>query len=169
MLFVPWRYVEDWSCNACGECCRAYSVVLNFQEWLGIVKSYGVEKTVSGLDKLFIRRRGDGTCIFLYDLPSMRLCALQHMKPKACKLWPFKVLRQPEFGNASEAEYYCGENRFFVYVDSACSGLRYGKPRGEFVSYTLREFVEIALGFRSVQRMSTANIGLPRLRILSKI
>ncbi|RLI41707.1 hypothetical protein DRO59_06205, partial [Candidatus Bathyarchaeota archaeon] len=103
MLFVPWQRIADWKCTACGLCCRAYSVVLNFQEWLNIVKNYGVDKTVSGLDKLFIKRRSDGSCIFLYKFSNMYLCGIQHMKPKACKLWPFRVLSKPKFGYADEA------------------------------------------------------------------
>jgi len=64
MLFVPWQYIADWKCNACGQCCRAYSVVVNFHEWLKIVKNYGVETTASGLNKIFIKRRSDGSCVF---------------------------------------------------------------------------------------------------------
>jgi len=88
MLFVPWRYIADWKCIACGKRCKAYSVVLSFPEWLKIVKNYGVDKTVSGLNKLFIKRRNDGSCVFLCKLSNTHFCGLQFMKPKACKLWP---------------------------------------------------------------------------------
>lgn len=159
MLFVPWQYIADWRCNACGLCCRAYSVVLNFQEWLNIIKSYGVETTVSGLNKLYIKRKGDGSCTFLYKLSNAHLCGLQHMKPKACKLWPFKVLNKPEYGYAKEAAYDYKGNRLFVYADSTCSGLVYGKPTWEFTTYTLKEFIEIAMGIRSQQHKTTAEIG----------
>jgi len=159
MVFVPWQYIGDWKCNACGVCCKAYSVVLNFQEWLKIVKNYGVEITSSGLNKLFIKRRGDGSCVFLYNVSNMYLCGLQQMKPKACKLWPFKVLSKPEFGYANEAAYGYGENELFVYADSTCSGLRYGKPTREFAGHTLKEFIEIALGLRSEQYKTTADLG----------
>lgn len=158
MLFVPWRYIADWKCIACGNCCKSYSVVLSFPEWLKIVKNYGVDKTVSGLDKLFIKRRNDGSCFFLSHLSNTYLCGLQHMKPKACKLWPFKVLSKPNFGYANEAVYYYGGDKLFVYADSTCSGLRYGKPTWEFTNYTLKEFVEIALGRRNDQSKTTANI-----------
>jgi len=158
MLSVPWQYISDWKCNACGLCCKAYSVVLNFQEWLKIVKNYGAENTVSGLNKLFIKRRSDGSCPFLYGFSNMHLCGLQHMKPKACKLWPFKVLGKPEHGYAREAAYQFGENTIYVYADSTCSGLRYGKPTREFASHTLTEFIEIALGLRSQQFKTTADI-----------
>jgi Fe-S-cluster containining protein len=96
MQFVPWQYIADWKCGACGLCCRAYSVVLNFQEWLRIIKNYGVETTTSGLNKLFIKKKSDGSCAFLYNPSNTYVCGLQHMKPKACKLWPFKILGKPE-------------------------------------------------------------------------
>jgi Fe-S-cluster containining protein len=165
MLFVPWQYIADWKCNACGVCCRAYSVVVNFHEWLKIVKNYGVETTASDLNKLFIKRRNDGSCVFLYNLSGTYLCGLQQMKPKACKIWPFKIVSKPEFGYASEAAYGYGENRLFVYVDSTCSGLRYGKPTSEFADRTLREFIEIALGLRSNQYKTTANINFSSLML----
>jgi Fe-S-cluster containining protein len=158
MLFVPWQYIADWKCNACGICCKAYSVVVNFHEWLKIVRNYGVEATASGLDKLFIKRRSDGSCIFLYNLSGMCLCGLQQMKPKACKIWPFRVIRAPEFGYANEAAYTCYENRLFVYADSTCTGLRYGKPTTEFAAHTMRELIEIALGLRNEQFKTTGNI-----------
>lgn len=163
MPFVPWQYIADWKCNACGICCKAYSVVVNFHEWLRIVRNYGVETTASSLNKLFIKRRSDGACVFLYNLSDAYLCGLQQMKPKACKLWPFKIVSKPEYGCASEAAYGYGENGLFVYADSMCRGLRYGKPTREFTDRTLREFVEIALGSRIGQYKTTANINFLRL------
>ncbi|MEM3700822.1 MAG: YkgJ family cysteine cluster protein [Candidatus Bathyarchaeia archaeon] len=158
MLFVPWQYIADWKCKACGLCCKAYSVVLNFQEWLKIVNNYGVDKTVSGLNKLFIKRRSDGSCIFLYNLSNMHICGLQHMKPKACKLWPFKILGKPDFGYAREAAYEFGGKTLFIYADSTCNGLTYGRPTLEFANSTLKEFIEISLGLRSQQYKTTADI-----------
>jgi len=160
MLLAPWQYISDWRCNACGKCCKAYSVVINFPEWLKIVKDYGVDKTVSGLNKLYIKRRTDGSCIFLHNLSNIHLCGLQYMKPKACKLWPFKILNKPEFGYSNEAVYNYGRGKLFIYADSTCDGLRYGKPSWEFASYTLKEFIEIALGLRIEQYKTTANINL---------
>ena len=90
------------------------------------------------------------------------------MKPKACKLWPFKILGKPEYGYASDAAYGYSENQFFVYADSTCSGLRYGKPTLEFANYTLREFIEIALGTRNSQFKTTADLGFVRTNFNSK-
>jgi Fe-S-cluster containining protein len=160
MQFIPWQYIFDWRCNACGRCCKDYSVVINFPEWLSIVKNYGVDKTVSGLSKLFIKRRSDGSCIFLQDLPNVHLCGLQCMKPKACKLWPFKILSKPEFGYANEASYQYDGKELFIYTDSSCNGVRYGRPSWKFANQTLREFVEIALELRRQQFKTTANVNL---------
>jgi Fe-S-cluster containining protein len=157
--FVPWRYVADWKCVQCGDCCRLYSVVLNFHEWLGIVKNFGAEHTASGLNKLFIRRRNDGSCAFLQNSPYASYCALQNMKPRACQIWPFKILMNPQYGLANEAVFPLGDNRVFVYVDPACHGVRYGLPTYEFANFTLKEFVEIAAGLRVHQLKTTCNVG----------
>jgi len=158
--FVPWRYLADWKCIRCGDCCRLYSVVINFHEWLKIVKNFGVEHTSSGLDKLFIRRRNDGSCNFLGSGSYACSCSLQSMKPRACQLWPFKVLMKPQYGFANEAALQFGENKLFVYADHNCHGLRFGTPTSDFANYTVREFVEIAAGIRTRQLKTTSNIGL---------
>ena len=159
MLFVPWQFIADWRCSSCGICCRTYSVVLNFQEWFRIIKTYGIEQTASDLNRLFIRRKNDGSCAFLCDFANTNVCGLQHMKPKACKLWPFKVLGTPEYGYAKRAAYAYGEKTLFVYADSTCRGLRFGNPNWDFANCTVKEFAEIALGFRNYQFKTTANIG----------
>ena len=156
---IPWRRVADWRCTSCGDCCRLYSVVINFHEWLKIVKNFGVERTSTDLDKLFIKRNGDGSCAFLCDFSNVHLCGLQNMKPKACQLWPFKVMGEPRYGFPIEAVYRIGDENLYVYADSMCNGLRFGTPTQEFVAGVLREFVEIAVGLRSVQLRTTSRTG----------
>ncbi|MBS7616964.1 YkgJ family cysteine cluster protein [Candidatus Bathyarchaeota archaeon] len=158
MLFVPWQRLADWTCNTCGLCCKAYSVVINFQEWINIIKNYGVETTASSLNKFYLKRKSDGSCIFLYKFYNMHLCGLQHMKPAACKLWPFKILTNPKYGNAKESRYPFGGKTLYIYADSTCTGLTYGRPTWEFANHTLREFIEIAIGIRGEQNKSTANM-----------
>lgn len=165
MPFVPWRNIADWRCIACGDCCRLYSVVINFHEWLKIVKNYGIDRTVSGVGDLFIKREGDGSCVFLNSFSGSCRCGLQHMKPKACQLWPFKILSIPKYGNAREAAYALGEREAYVYVDSMCNGVRYGNSTWEFASQTLREFVEIAMGLRTAQLRTTGNGLFPKPRL----
>jgi len=155
MQFVPWRYIADWRCTSCGMCCKFYSVVLSFPEWLHIVGKYGVENTASGLDKLLIRRRSDGSCAFLSNFPKPSTCELQSTKPRACKIWPFKVLAQPEFGYPNQASYQVGKSKLFIYADPACRGLTFGAPTWEFANHSLREFIEIAMGIRETQCKTT--------------
>jgi len=162
MQFIPWKYIANWKCISCGDCCKLYSVVLNFEEWLGIVKNYGVERTVSGLDKLFINRNSDGSCSFLNNGSNICTCGLQRRKPRACQLWPFKVLMSPRFGNPSDALYVYHGTPLFVYADSMCRGLRLGRPGFEFANYTVQEFVEIAVGIRRNQLRTTAEIGFSK-------
>ncbi len=160
MKFIPWQYISDWKCDTCGNCCKLYSVVLDFPEWLQIVKRYGPEKTSAGLDKLYIRRSNDGSCPFVYNWGGSCLCGLQNSKPGACKQWPFRVLSEPRFGDPNHATYAYGGLNLFVYADTMCSGLRYGAPRWEFASLTIREFVELALGKCQIQNKTTQSMKL---------
>jgi len=158
MIPIPWRYVESWNCVACGMCCKGYQVVLGFNEWVNIIRNYGVGVTQPGISKFYLGKKSDGACIFLTKLYDTWLCELQNMKPKACKLWPFKILSRPEFGSPNEATYKCMDRNLFVYIDPACIGTRWGKPTQEFTHRTLPEFIEIAVGLREKQYYSTSRI-----------
>lgn len=156
MRVVPWSQVRFWRCNGCGICCRHYDVVLKLPEWLNIVKNFGVEYTTPNISKLFLRRRTDGSCVFLHKTPNESFCSLQHSKPQACKLWPFKILDKPKFGSSNKAIYYYGDQELFIYVDPVCTGLRLGIPCQDFAYSVIPEFIEIALGVRRKQFKSTA-------------
>jgi len=84
------------------------------------------------------------------------------MKPRACQLWPFKVLSRPEFGYPNEALYSYGECKVYVYADPMCNGLRLGHPSLEFGNFTMREFVELAAGIRDRQVKTTSSLGYNR-------
>jgi len=158
MIPIPWRCVESWNCIACGMCCKGYQVVLGFNEWLNIVQSYGVGVTEPNISKFYLGKKDDGTCIFLYKFFDAWLCGLQNMKPKACKLWPFKILYSPKFGRPNEAIYEYDGRNFFIYVDPSCIGIRWGKPTQELTRATITELIEIALGLRGKQYYSTSRI-----------
>ncbi len=157
LRFVPWRQIANWRCTACGNCCKLYSVVLNFPEWLTIAKTFGAENTVAGLDKLFLKRENDGSCAFLCHFAGNYHCGLQNMKPDACKLWPFKVLAEPKYGEAEQAVFDWAGKKLFIYADSMCEGLRYGSPSWEFKSLVLKEFAGLALGTCRTQHNTTRN------------
>lgn len=125
---------------------------------MSIVRDYGISATEPGLNKFYLKRRDDDTCVFLSNYYTKWVCGLQHMKPLACKLWPFKILDAPRFGSPGEASYSYGGKRLFIYVDPLCVGIRWGKPTHEFMHETLSEFVEIALGLRTKQSYSTGKL-----------
>ena len=158
MMPIPWKYVESWNCIACGICCKGYQVVLGFNEWVNLIRTYGVGVTQPGISNFHLGKKSDGTCVFLYKFFDNWLCGLQDTKPKACKLWPFKVLSGPKFGRPNEAVYKYGDKNFFVYVDPSCIGIRWGEPKPEFTYRTLTELVEIATGLREKQYYSTSRI-----------
>jgi Fe-S-cluster containining protein len=158
MMPMPWRYVSSWNCIACGKCCKSYDVVLNFPEWVNIVRSYGVGTTEPGINKFHLKRKNDGSCVFLCKFFDRWFCSLQNRKPIACKLWPFKILDRSRFGSPNEALYNYGDQRLFVYVDPWCKGIQWGNPTQEFTRKTLAELVEIALGMRRKQYYSTSTM-----------
>ena len=159
MLPVPWRCVQDWNCSACGLCCRGYDVVLDFPEWMRIVKAYGVNLTEPGINRLFLKHKNDDTCVFLSNFYGRWVCCLQeHLKPLACKLWPFKISDKPRFGGSNQAVYRHYDKQLFVYVDPFCPGLRWGNPNPGFVRETLTEFVDLAVRSRRKQFYSTSRL-----------
>ena len=158
MIPVTWRNIKSWTCVECGMCCIKYHVVLNFKEWIDIIRNYGVDSTTPSINKLLLGKKGDGTCQFLINIKSNCFCGLQSKKPLACKIWPFKILKYPKFGFPNEAKYYFRNQEFFIYVDPACNGLVLGKPTPFFKNQILAEFVEVAVGLCRRQFYSTAKI-----------
>jgi Fe-S-cluster containining protein len=156
---IPWRHINSWNCTACGLCCRGYDVVLKYPEWVKIIQNYGIAVTRPGIDSFFLGKNGNGSCLFLYKFFDRWLCGLQHMKPKACKLWPFKVHSQPRYGRQNQASYEYRDREFFIYADPACPGLRFGRnPSNHLLSSIIPEFVEITLGLREKQFYSTSTV-----------
>lgn len=125
---------------------------------MNIVRTYGVGVTEADISKFYLRKRDDGTCVFLHKLYNTWLCGLQHMKPTACKLWPFKILGRPKYGSPNEASYDYRGRSLFIYVDPSCIGIRWGNPTEELTYKAIPELVEIALGLREKQFYSTANL-----------
>ena len=155
---IPWRFVKSWNCIVCGICCKDFDVVLGYKEWLDIIRRYGIEVTYPGVTKLYLQKKSNGCCIFLNKFQNMWLCSLQNTKPKACKLWPFKVYSKPKIGKSNEALYKFRDRNFFIYIDSVCIGIRWGPPSKEFTYKILPEILEIALGLSKKQYYSTSRI-----------
>ncbi len=156
MVPVPWRYVNSWNCNGCGLCCKEFEVVLKLDEWLRLIRMYGAGATKASLNKFFLGKKNDGSCLFLCFSTGRCLCGLQNMKPAACKIWPFKISDAPLYGRPTEALYEYGGRQLFVYVDPFCPEITWGKPRSEMVYQVIPEFIEIAMGIRQKQVFSTS-------------
>lgn len=161
MVPIPWMYVKSWSCITCNRCCKGFNVILSFNEWINIVRTYGVGTTVPSINQIQLKKKADSTCVFLYKYFDRWLCGLQHMKPKACKLWPFRILKTPKYGRAQKAIFTRWNKDFFIYVDPICPGIKWGTPTWELIHKTLPEFLEIGIGVREKQLFSTSNIRKP--------
>jgi Fe-S-cluster containining protein len=161
---ISWRNVKSWRCVSCGICCKDYYVVLNLAEWISILKNYGEGAIAQAPGKLLLSKRNNGTCCFLNQLGNPPSCGLQHAKPLACKIWPFKVFGEPKFGDKQKALYIYRDREFYVYVDSACTGLRLGKPTNDLKFKILPEFIDVALGLRQKQYYSTSKVRIQSFR-----
>jgi len=152
---LPWSNVKFWSCIRCGDCCKL-AVQLTTREWLDLTRRYGyaiIDQEVGGF---YLRKTIDDTCPFLLRSPVGLLCALQQTKPLACKLWPFRVLTEPKYGQPSEACFNYRNRRFYVYVMPNCPGISWGRPAEWFVEKTLPEFIDIRIGLQEKQYLSTS-------------
>ena len=156
---VPWGHVEFWKCYGCGYICCGPSVVpLTASEWVKIVQNFGIEVTQSDGRGLYLRKRADNRCIFQYDYQGKQLCAIQNNKPRACKLWPFKISHRPKRGSAELAAFnYHGEH-LYIYLDTHCPGIKLGKPNKDFMEAVLPEFLDIFLRHREKQFYSTIHL-----------
>ena len=158
MKGVPWRRIQGWSCVGCGECCRL-QVQLTTKEWLDLTRSYGHGIATQSLDGFFINKTVDDWCPFLYRSATGAACSLQHTKPLACKLWPFRISDYARYGFKDEARFDHRGGVYYVYSIPFCGGLRYGTPSEQFAKNVLPEFVDMRVGYRRPQVYST---GRPR-------
>jgi len=155
---VPWSHVNSWHCSCCGLCCKDFEVVLQFDEWLNLIRKYGVGVTKTGLNRFFLGKKDDGTCMFLYNSFGRWFCGLQNTKPMACRLWPIKVVNRPKYGFANEAAFNYNGRQLFVYIDPSCPEISFGRPSQRMTYHVIPEFIEIALGSREKQMYSTSSV-----------
>ncbi|MEM4529160.1 MAG: YkgJ family cysteine cluster protein [Candidatus Methanomethylicaceae archaeon] len=152
MHLIPWSYVKNWICIACGNCCKKYRVPLSSYEAIRIANIFGYEYLELSLKCYYLRKKQDGSCIFQIN----NICGIQDIKPLACKLWPMIIHEKPRYEYKEEAEYEYKGQKFYVYLDSYCRGITYGKPLPFFEKYIIPEFIEISLKSREKQVFSTS-------------
>ena len=129
---VPWRFVSNWICTACGKCCLEYTPKLTFYEYLTLPKRYTIERR----GKFYIKKIGK-YCPFQIR----NLCGIQKRKPLSCKLFPFSIHRKGE--DLAYFEYRSKE--FYIYVDLFCPNIKLGRPSREFTK-KVEDAVRLVMG-----------------------
>ncbi len=133
---VPWRRIHSWQCTACGECCKDFKVPLTFWEYLRFKKLGLVEEK-----RKYYLRKINGRCPFQVG----RFCGIQDSKPLVCKLFPFLIRDRGD----DLALFYYGDEEYYVYVDTYCKNIVFGKPTPRF-----REMVKEALDIYTGKKVS---------------
>ncbi len=131
---IPWSWVRNWDCRQCGYCCVNYRVPLTKSEAKLLSRFFGPDLVEWSKGKFRIKLK-DGICPFLEKRGDAYFCKLQgSLKPYACKMWPFRIYREPKFGHPSDAGVNYGRRMYFVYLSSACRGIELGTPSPEFIA-----------------------------------
>ncbi|MFH0749112.1 MAG: YkgJ family cysteine cluster protein [Candidatus Bathyarchaeota archaeon] len=152
---LPWRTVKLWKCVRCGECC-SLTVQLTMSEWLNLTRMYGFTIADQDISGFFLRKTLDNKCPFLLNTFSKFRCGLQNTKLMACKIWPFRVLTEPKYGEADEALFTYRDKKFYIYVLPTCSGITWGRPTERLSKKVLPELIDIRFGFLQRQYFSTS-------------
>jgi lysine-N-methylase len=105
---------QRYSCHACGNCCRDFTVQLRDEDVQrldrqGWKKELGFEPWVEFRGGKFLRQRSDGACIFLEDDGLCRIHARHGLqeKPVACRSFPLSVMPTPD-GPQQGLNFACG-------------------------------------------------------------
>ncbi len=128
------------------------------REWLYITKNYGYSMVDQGINGFFLRRTVDESCPFLLRRSDGWLCGLQYNKPLTCKMWPFRILAEPIYGEGNEAYFDYRSKRYYIYVVPHCPGIKWGHPTEGLIKKTLPEFIDVRLGFQWRQHFSTSRL-----------
>lgn len=101
-----------FSCRQCGDCCREFPIALSSAEaeryaardWSPIlghpIESVFERAAVAGEEGLFLRRKVDGTCLFLGadDRCEVHRHLGEREKPLVCRVYPFTFVAGPAGG-----------------------------------------------------------------------
>jgi Fe-S-cluster containining protein len=155
---LPWRRVRDWSCSACGDCCKLFEVPLSPYELARIMAFGGASKVRFEHGRAYLSRRWDGRCAFQERLMGLWICSLADRKPTVCKLWPFHIFDRPSYGKGGQAEYEYEGRKLYIYVNSSCPNLMLGPPTERLTSKVLPEILGMAFGEINSQRYSTGDL-----------
>jgi len=157
---VPWSQVHSWTCNGCGECCKWFTIPISTYEYAKIGQVVGFRMFEFREGGVWLKKRPDSRCVFAFCRGNLWLCGLQNSKPYPCRMWPFKISNQPLYGRRDWARYEGSSWTGYVYVDSRCPGIVYGRPSLTYTTKVVEEFVHMAIGGRRHQYYSTSREAL---------
>ena len=150
--------MKSWGCVRCGACCTHTTVQLTTNEWLKLSQLYGFGIVGQDIGGFYLRKTINDQCLFLHKLIDGWACGLQHSKPLACKLWPFRICDTPRFADGDEAYLNYKGQELYVYAYPQCHGITFGKPSTLFAHKILPEFLNIRFGLQKEQFYSTSKL-----------
>jgi len=143
---LPWSNFLRWECQRCGFCCEVLQIKLLKEEEKKLREKYG--DVVTYIDgEPFLKRKSDGTCIFLERKDNVAVCTIYEDRPLACRIYPFYLRRWrdakkselfKEVSKESVVFKYRGR-KFVVLVSNFCLGLGKGPPIEYGIQSALRE------------------------------
>jgi|Deesub1362A_J573_1020465.scaffolds.fasta_scaffold00005_63 hypothetical protein len=147
LKYIPWKRVRDWSCKACGACCKKFEVPLRAREFVDLTKLFGEGIVEIRLGKPYLKKIR-GICVFQQG----RLCTLhpRGIKPRACKIYPFTV--RDKGWESAKFTYRGGE--YYVYVNPECRGVILGTPTKNLVERIIPEVIELSLTLEKYNKPS---------------
>src|SRR4030042_3828698 len=85
------------------------------------------------------------------------ICWMQKNKPMVCRVWPFIVMTNPEYGYPELALFIKNRINYYIYIDSRCKGIRcHGKNK--INKDLLSEIVQISMRTKKTQSYSTCGL-----------
>ena len=109
------------------------------------------------LDEVYFIKRDDGRCFFQVPISDHWICGIQKNKPMVCRVWPFIVMTNPEYGHPELALFTENRLDYYIYIDSRCKGIvRCGKNKID--KNLLSEIVQISMRELKTQSYSTCGL-----------
>ena len=153
---IPWKEVNSWSCVACGKCCIGYRVPLKMEEMVLINNRFGPQVMEFGVGKAYLKNKPNGRCVFQKPLMNRWVCTLQAKKPTACRLFPFRIHKEPVYKHGENAKINFNRKPVYLYLDPACDGIVTGKPSNRFKNEVVPEIIKIGMGYPVKQKYTTS-------------
>jgi Fe-S-cluster containining protein len=125
-------------------------------EFVRVTNRFGSDKVEYGLGKAYLRVNSNKRCIFQRPVMGRWVCTLQGMKPMACKIFPFRIYKDPVYRRGDNSHITFNNQKYHLYLDPACKGIIHGKPDQRFMNKVVPEIMRIGMGTAQKQRFSTS-------------